>query len=281
MPNIYDYTDYRAYLKDYYTERKECCPSFSYQVLARKGGLKNRGFLHSVVNRRKNLSAASAARLGKAVTENARGAEYFELMVAFCRAGSQSEKERLLCRLNAFKSGKTGARRVRELRQDQFEFYGTWYHATVRALLAMRPFTDDYVWLARAVYPEISPHQARDSVALLERLGLVGRDDDGRCVVLDKVIRPDGAISGVAVRKLHREQGGLGLEALGALPADQRHVTGLTLGISRESYHRVCSEILDLQERLLAMAEADPHPDTVYQLNFQVFPQSITLDSED
>ena len=135
MPNVFEYADYRAYLNDYYAEQKAANGSCSYQALAQRAGLKNRGFLHSVMKGTKNLSAESAARLARVVTESQQAAEYFELLVAFARARGQREKERLFAQLNSVKSGKTGASRVRELRQDQFEFYATWYHAAVRAII--------------------------------------------------------------------------------------------------------------------------------------------------
>jgi uncharacterized protein (TIGR02147 family) len=64
--------------------------------------------------------------------------------------------------------------------------------------------------------------------------------------------------------------------ALVELPPDKRHVTGLTLGISRKAYARICEDIFALQEKILKTAEEDEGSDSVYQLNFQFFPLSKT-----
>jgi uncharacterized protein (TIGR02147 family) len=43
MNNIFDYTDYRKLLVDYYEEHKKNNPAFSYQVFASKAGIPQPG----------------------------------------------------------------------------------------------------------------------------------------------------------------------------------------------------------------------------------------------
>jgi uncharacterized protein (TIGR02147 family) len=66
----------------------------------------------------------------------------------------------------------------------------------------------------------------------------------------------------------------LAQQALAELPSDKRHMTGLTLGISRKAYLRICEDIYALQEKILRTAENDEGSDSVYQLNFHFFPLS-------
>ncbi len=276
MPDVFQYTDYHAYLRDYHAERKALNPSYSFEILARKAGFRTRGFLHNVAVGRKNLSADSATRVAQAVTDSPRAALFFELLVSFGNARSARTRESLFLQLSAFKSGKTGAARIRELHRDQFEFYATWYHAAVRSLIDMYPFTHDYKWLAASLRPTITARQAEQSVELLERLGLIVRDARSRCHATDRSVRPAPTIEALAMRRLHREQGRLALESLDGVAVEKRNVTGLTLGISQATYESICRETRDFQERLLALAEQDKGADRVYQYNFQIFPLSDT-----
>ena len=47
MISIFEYLDYRKYLKDYYDNRKTEDSAFSYQSFADKAGLTNRGFIYN------------------------------------------------------------------------------------------------------------------------------------------------------------------------------------------------------------------------------------------
>ena len=89
MVRIFDYTDYRQYLADYYDHRKTESPGFSYTVLARKAGFKNKGFLHNVIHGHKNLSKTSVVKLSQALEHTRTQAEYFENLVFFNQAAGQ------------------------------------------------------------------------------------------------------------------------------------------------------------------------------------------------
>jgi uncharacterized protein (TIGR02147 family) len=58
------------------------------------------------------------------------------------------------------------------------------------------------------------------------------------------------------------------------LPADRRHASGVTLGISLKTYQRICAELDSLRAKALAMAEQDKKADNVYQLSLNLFPVS-------
>jgi uncharacterized protein (TIGR02147 family) len=63
------------------------------------------------------------------------------------------------------------------------------------------------------------------------------------------------------------------------LPRSKRHITGLLLGISPETYKTVCEETRKFQDRILALAEQDKSAGIAYQFNFHLFPVSnIAID---
>ena len=74
------------------------------------------------------------------------------------------------------------------------------------------------------------------------------------------------------ITNFHNDTGKLALQALAVLPVDKRNFSGMTLGISRETYNEICEEIYNLRMKILNKAEADKNADMVYQLNFQFFP---------
>ena len=67
MINIFDYSDFRKYLTDYYEDKKKDNPNFSYQVIANKAGVKNRGFIYNIINGDKVLSKSNTFKISQAL----------------------------------------------------------------------------------------------------------------------------------------------------------------------------------------------------------------------
>jgi uncharacterized protein (TIGR02147 family) len=113
-------------------------------------------------------------------------------------------------------------------------------------------------------------------VALLLRLGLVTKEKDGSFSITGKSIATPKEVFHLAITNFHNEMGRLALEALNALPIDKRNFSGMTLGISEETYKEICEDIYNLRQKILEKAEFDKKAASVYQLNFQFFPVSKT-----
>jgi uncharacterized protein (TIGR02147 family) len=115
---------------------------------------------------------------------------------------------------------------------------------------------------------------AKRAVRILEKLGMIRKGKDGVYAVTDKTITASREIVQLGLQNFHLQTLDLAKRALQELPKDRRNISGLTLGISKDTYNAMCSEIEAFQTRLLAMAEADREASDVYQLNFHFFPVS-------
>lgn len=274
MNDIFTYTDYRKLLGDYYEEHKKNNPGFSYQIFAEKAGFPNKGFLYNVITGIKNLSKSSAVKLSQAMKLTSAEADYFDNLVSLNQAENLRERNYFFEKLNAIKNSKPGAAAVRELRKDQHEFYSKWYLSAIRSLIGMHPFSGDYSWLAKNVYPAIKPLEAKKAVALLEKLGMIRKNEKGFYEISDTTITAGREIAQLGLLNFQQQTGELALKASAEMSRDKRHVSSLTMGISRATYEKMCVEIEAFQSKLQAMAERDAVADNVFQLNFQFFPIS-------
>jgi uncharacterized protein (TIGR02147 family) len=274
MPNIFEYTDYRKYLADWYNEKKKANRAFSYYSFAQRAGFRNKGFFHTVIYDKRNLSKPSVVKICRAIGLTKTESDYFENLVFFNQAVDLRERNYFYEKMNAVRSPQKAASKARQVRSDQYEFYSKWYHSAVRAIIDMYDFKDDYEWLAKMVVPPLSVRQARQSVRLLEKLEIITRRNNGTFKVTDRSITTGKEIAGLAVQNLHMECAELARKAIQELPRTRRNVTGLTLGISRKSYEQICGEISEFQEKIMDIANLDGEADRVYQLNFQLFPIS-------
>jgi uncharacterized protein (TIGR02147 family) len=278
MLNVFDYTDYRKFLLDYYNEKKKDNSSFSYNCLSIRAGFKNKGFLHTVIHGSKNLSKSSIIKIVRAIGMKKSESDYFENLVFFNQAIDLIERTYFCEKLNDVKNPSRSVTLVQQTRRDQYEFYSTWYHSAIRSLIDMYPFRDDYKALAKSVYPPITNKQAKKSVALLEKLGLIEKHKDGIYKLTNRNITSGNEITAVAALNFHKEATHLVEHALDTLPREKRNVTGLTLGISGEMYQKICDEIQTFRARIVNLVQDDIGADRTYQLNFHFFPMSAVPD---
>jgi uncharacterized protein (TIGR02147 family) len=274
MKNVFDYTDFRKYLEDYYCAKKADNPSFSYGYITSKSGFNNKGFIYNIFSGKKKLSRANCLKLSRALDHSKAEADYFENLVSFNQAGSHAEKTLFFERMGQIAPRGKGLTKTQLLRKDQYEYYSNWYHGVVRLLVDDYGFKNDYAWLARMVCPAISVKQARRSVALLKRLGLIVRSKNGVWRAAHKSITTGREAMGLAVQDFHLASADLAKKAILNETHEKRNVSNLTLSISEDTYTVICDEVYRFQEKIMDIANNDSKADRVYHLNFQFFPVS-------
>lgn len=265
--NIFAYADYRKYLSDAYQARKSFDPGFSQRFIAQKVRGSSAGWFSDIVKGRSNLSGRHMIPLVKLLRLDEREAAYFEALVRYDQAGSAEERNLHYQRLIALKGVKPEL-----VGKDQFEFYGAWYHGVIREMLFFRPFAGDYAALARSLRPPIRALQARDSIRLLERLGFIRRGPDGVCRAVAATLKKDPAFRTLNVQNFLRTNMALAMDSLERFPKEERDISTLTLSLSEAGFAKAREELRSLRERLLALMQADPDPDKVFQCNLHLFP---------
>lgn len=268
--DIYQYTDYRKFLRDYYEKRKKKDKSFSYQRFAGCAGFKTKTFLFNVVKGGKPLSKNRIINLALAMGLNKKETDYFETLVNFNQAKTVKEKDYYYHKLQ---SG-SGKSRTAMLRTSQHEFYSRWYHLAVRELLNILDFRGDFKALAKSVDPPISVSQAKKSVQLLKELGLVEKLASGRYRQTDKVMTTGDEVVSLAVQKYHKENLAMALESIDRHTRDERDISCITCSVSGKGFEKIKSEIQLFRKVLLELIEQDKPADRVCQINFQLFPIS-------
>src|SRR3954468_7248338 len=91
---VYDFLDYRAYLRAHYEAAKRTQRSFSFRSFAKLAGLRSPNFLKLVIEGERNLGADSVPRFSVALGLEASEAEFFSDLVAFNQATSLADKNR-------------------------------------------------------------------------------------------------------------------------------------------------------------------------------------------
>jgi hypothetical protein len=256
MPDLFDYLDYRAFLRDYFDSRKATLDSWSYQSFAEQLGFKAKDFLFRVIKGKKNLSQASILQMSQGLGLNGIQTQYFDTLVKCNQSRDIGQRNLFFNLLNTIKTQGRTTHPAQRLRQDQFQFYSKWYHSAIRSLIEMAGFKDDFKRLAASLSPRISAREAEASVTLLEKLGLI-KD-----------------VSGILIPAYHKSTIELSAQALENIPAHERDMSNLTLGISEATFKNLSEKLRQFRREILEQAEKDETADRVYHLNLHLYPLS-------
>lgn len=275
MIDIFSYTNYRLFLKDFYKAKKAENPNFSYRYIAQKVGFKSAGHFTQIVKGQANISTHLLTSFCKFIKLKKREIEYFELLVYFDQAKTHEEKMHYFERMVNFK-GIT----AKTITPEQYEFYQRWYYAVVRDVLSIYDFRGNYRELANLIEPSISTGEAEKAIKLLLALQFIRINENGVYEVTDSIISSKSeehsvVLSGYAMQMMDRAK-----EAVDKLPKDERIISWAGFSVSGETYGLIRDEIRACRKKIMTLVDKDTSPERVYHFNTQFFPVSKMVKSK-
>jgi len=280
MVSIFNYHDFRVYLKDYFEEQKSQHVHFSYSYFSEKIGFNNKGFLYNIINKSKKLSSSHVAKLCAAMKLDLEERYYFEALVAYCQATTASERSRYFNLLASINAEKPDNAPCQTINRDQYAYFAKWYHSAIRSLIGLHPNKNDAKWIAQRLRAPLKGWEIRRSIKLMQRLGLLHENDKGELVLDNRIISTGSDAQAAGLLDFYLQHLELAAEALRNIPRDKRRFEGITLGISKKSYDMLCAEFSVFIEKALAIAKNDTEADSVYQCMLQLYPLTKPLRKE-
>ena len=264
MKPIIEYTDFRKFMRDFYEERKRCS-AFSWREFSKIAGFSSPSYMKVVCDGNSKLSRIGVERTGAAMGLAGFEMDYFRAMVKFGQADVESKKvaayEEMLSIAKVYK--------VRVLEGDLFEFYDTWRNPVLRELAPLMPGATPGE-LAKMCYPEVSAQEVQESLAFLTKAGLL-KKTEGKLVQSETSVKGSNDATRLAMRGMHRMMSQLATPAL-ELPVEERNFSGVTMGLSRESYSKIENLLDEFRRKIIAIAAEEKNVEQVYRLNLQLFP---------
>ncbi len=269
MVDIYNYIDFREFLKDYFEDRRKRGLKITQRAVLQEMGITSSGFLANVISGKKNLTIDQVKSLAAILKMSRNESLYFKYMVYFSKAKSLDEKNDFFETLNSLRRKK-----LKRLNKKQLSLFAKWYYVVVREIIDTYPIKDDYKELAAMLQPPITPGQAKEAIGELERLEFIKRDKSGFYQQTDSLLTTGDEVQSFYVANFNRTMTDLEKQALETIPAKERDLSGVTVGLSWESFNKVKNEFRDLRKKVLQIAEEENHPDRVFRCNLKLFPVS-------
>ena len=269
---IFLYSNYREFLRDYYLAQKKSVPKLTFRLFAQQAGFSSASFQKLVMDGKKNLTMESILKISRAVRLNKKAGEYFKALVFFNQVKTLEEKKYFLKIIDSFRK----KNKPEKLLPREYDYLKEWYHCVIREMVDFPDFKEDPEYINKKLLYAVKPDAIRKSLDFLLETGFLVRDGNGKLTKKDKTLATgeivDQEILGTIARNHHCSMIDLARKAASNLPKEERSVSNTTLGISAAAYESVLKRIEQLRLEILEIAAADPAADRVFQLNVNLFP---------
>ncbi len=278
--DIFQYTDYRAWLKDVFQSLKDRDPKFSHRYILQRLAVKSSGWLADMLSGRRLLNRSHLLGMSRVLGLSPREELYFETLADYNQAKNLLEKNRAYEKLLTFHEIPKDI-----IESDRFEYFSKWYYSAVREYLLIEPFRGDYARLGRRMRPALTAPQAREAIELLERLGFIKRLASGEYRPATEHVKKQSAFSPVHYFQYVKSQMELGIDALERIPKQERDISAVAVSLSLDSFNVIKEDIKTLRQKMIQLSEAENKKfwngiqgdsRRVYQGVFELFPVSTT-----
>lgn len=277
MLSVYDYVDYRCFLKDRFSEHKKAHPAFSFRSFNRRAGIKSSGFLKLVMDGRRNLADEGIRKIAKGFKLSETEENYFETLVRFNQAKTNEEKDRCFQDLSQNKKFLA----AKPLTAAQYRLFSHWYYVAILECIridAKEPKTAQ--WLQKIVHPPISIKNIKTAVNELKKLGLLEETRGGTLKRIENMVATEDVVRSVSVANFHVQMCQMAARAVMREDARDREFSALTIVASEKSFQKAKAEIQKFRKKLHSILEqeTDGAKTFVSHLNLHLFKLSRTGD---
>lgn len=267
--DVYQYSDYRNLLKDFYTEQKTKSTSYSYKVFANKAKLGSPNYLKLVIEGSRRITDKSLPSFIRGLKLAAHEAEYFKALVSFQEASDPEARRGFEQELRRIRDRAT--RRAKVIEEDQLEVLKSWRHFTICEMTLLDDFRADPAWIASRLKGRITEQQAKESLQLLLRVGLL-KIENGKYLQAEPLSATSDGVYCRALRELHKQFLELGIDSCLNDETEKRETSGLTLAVSQETIHDIKKAIKEFRREVNRIYSRDHGNTDVYQLTINFFP---------
>jgi len=272
--NLFKYLDYRKFLKDWYQAKKP--KGFSFRAFSRRAGFDSPNFFKLVMDADRNLTEKSLQKFIQGLSLNKQEQEFFKNLVFYNQSRTHEDKNFYYKHLVQSKKFK----QIKPVEQESYDYYSNWYHSIVRELITSKDFDGTPEWLSDRVFPPISVKQAKASIDLLTSLRFVEKMEDGSFRQADAMITTGPESAAMVILNYHQNLLTLTKNCLPVVPAVNRDISSLTLGVKKERIPEIKRKIQSFRQDILKLVSEDDNAEEVVFVNIQMLPVTKSSDSK-
>ena len=274
--NIFDYLDFRKYLSDLFEQEKKE-NGLTLRLFSRQAGFNSHSYFKYVIEGKKAISASSVWKIAKGFNLSDEESQYLEHLVRFYQAESTEEKNDIYKKIIK----KKPKSEFTQIEKDHYSLFSKWYIIAIKEMTALPEFKEDYSWIAKNLFPNITRSEAKEAVELLLRLKYLKRNADDKLEQNDKFITTGAEVKSFHVINYHSSL--LKLASLSMTETNKawRDISSLAFVVNKEEFTYVKNKIIEFRQEIgeyLKDRQSGVFPEdikgaekTLYNLNMQFF----------
>lgn len=269
MASIYDYTDYRDIIRDFYLEKKQNNSKYSYSVLGMAIGL-DASHVFCIVEKKRNLPVRCVPAVKKVLGLTGRASQYFDLLLAASRTKSEKTRAEILEKAILLRDIK---RHYLEAKEQKY--LSDWWTPVIRALIEVNQGRVNAKEIADTLEPPIGEDKVQESIDLLKDLGFIQPLGNDRVRLSDAHITITGEERAQAIRQFQANVMQIGARSLNTIDPADRDISTLTMAVDQKGFEDIKSMIQEFRKEVQIRVDKCGKPTRVLQMNLALFPVAI------
>lgn len=269
MVSVFEYMNYRSFLKDFYEERKREKKGFTYARFSSIAGIKSPNYLKLVMDGDKNLTPENIIRFSRAIDLRDQETDYFEALVHFNQAKNSMEKEFHQSRMKRVQGRDATAKTLEEY---EFEAISSWLHHALMVMTNLKRFRDDPSWIAQHLYGIVSETEVRAVLDQLLKVKLIERNEEGRLRQTFRQMKTKPDLRRLSGKLFYEGLWKRAIQSLNVSAPEERELATYLVGLSPEQLPELRKRVREFMKDLNAWALESARPTQVYSLCFSGFP---------
>lgn len=265
--DVFQYQDFRSFLKDYYNTRRQKDRKFSIRFFARRAGLRSQNYLKVVMDGRRSLTSRNVPKFVKGLGLEPSEAEYFETLVNYNQARDLIERREYFNKLGFLHK----KRRVPKiLSGKQMAIFNHWRHLVIYEMACQENFNPDPKVISKKLGGRFSVEQIQESLDIILGSGILTENEHGKLVPVAPQLASPDQLTNEQLRSIHKSFVSLGIEALESKNQESKEMRTLTIGLTKEQVGIVREKISEFMRELNSVFTTNQGQD-IYQINLQFF----------
>ncbi|MCK6598996.1 MAG: TIGR02147 family protein [Bdellovibrionaceae bacterium] len=265
-PIIYEYTDYRLYLKALY-EFEKTHGDFSYSTFAQRAGFQARSYLRTVITGKRNLTANAIEKVIVGFNLELSEGEAFRALVRFNQCQKFSEKHHYWDQFL-----KQRPKKSKSVVVDEYYYLARMAYPILLVILKQNHIKNTMEELSRLT--GLSKSELQDGLQTLEKIGAVVKTGTESYSASLNNFKTHDEVPNVAVQKFHSNILEKAIEGLN-LPTAKREYQSLIMALSEEEFLYLKKRVKNFMDEIEELFSGQRQKsEKVYSININLLPIS-------
>jgi uncharacterized protein (TIGR02147 family) len=267
-PNIFNYHDYRAYLRDmlhFYKKTKVTNRKLSLRKLATKLKV-SPSLISMILSKERNLTEDLAEKLAYEFALNGQQASYLKILLSLCDTTDNETRVKAFQKLKRFHE----FRKKNQTDIEAHQYIADWYNVVIREMVNLGDFSKDEKVIQEKLIETVPIDRIRKSLSFLSANGYILEDEKGH-ISADKKIDCSGGIYKLSLSKFYEDILKVAAKSIYSTESDRRYLVGHTVALSKQKYDKVV-QLIDKALKEIQGLESVGSNEAVYHISLMAFP---------